>query len=271
MKVSIITVCWNAGKTIRETLLSVAAQTYPEIEHIVVDGGSTDDTIDIIGINLIDNSIFLSEPDNGLYDAMNKGIDIATGDLIGFLNADDFYCRTDAIELIVTEARRAHYSDAICGGVSIVQLNDTDRSTRAYGARSFRSWMLRFGHMPPHPGFYARASAFSKVGKFDSSIRIGADFEWMVRFFVRCQLTMAAIPQTLVTLREGGLSNDGFASRRTINAEALVSLKRHGIFSAPAIIWSKYLIKGGQMLARPFEWPAHPDVRWKPGKKTNGY
>jgi glycosyltransferase involved in cell wall biosynthesis len=262
MKVSIVTVARNAGATIGDTLRSVAAQTGADIEHIIIDGASTDDTREIVMRHAAPSSIFVSEPDKGLYDAMNKGVAAATGELIGFLNADDFLCRTDAIALIVAQAKRHTYASAICGGVAIVKAENTSLLTRAYSAVSFRPWMLRFGHMPPHPGFYARASAFAAVGKFDPTIRIGADFEWMVRFFVRNRLSMSAIPHSLVTLREGGVSNDGFGSRRSINSEALASLRQHGVVTAAPVIWSKYLVKAGQFFAKPYEWPADPSVRW---------
>jgi glycosyltransferase involved in cell wall biosynthesis len=262
MKVSIITVARNASATIGDTLRSVASQTGADIEHIIIDGASTDDTKEIVMRHAASGSIFVSEPDNGLYDAMNKGIAVATGDLIGFLNADDFLCRTDAIALIVDQAMRAPGVSAICGGVAIVKATNTSLLTRAYSARLFRPWMLRFGHMPPHPGFYARASAFAAVGEFNPNIRIAADFDWIVRFFLKNRLSMTAIPHTVVTLREGGVSNDGFGSRRLISSETLASLRQHGIVTAAPIIWSKYIIKLGQFFAKPDGWPADTSVRW---------
>jgi hypothetical protein len=118
--------------------------------------------------------------------------------------------------------------------------------------------------MPPHPGFYARRAAFDAVGGFDPAIRIGADFDWMVRFFVRQRLTARAIPETLVTLREGGVSNQGFASRRAISSEALATLRRHGLASAAPLVWAKYPVKALQYVVPPVGWPAPADVRFTP-------
>lgn len=262
MKISVITVAWNAAATISDTLRSVAAQTGVEIEHIIVDGGSTDDTVNIVGAHAGAGVIFISEPDNGLYDAMNKGVARASGELIGFLNADDYFCRTDAMALVAEAAAKDRYAQAIAGSVAIVRADNIQKLTRAYPSSQFSPWMLRFGHMPPHPGFYARREAFKAVGRFDPTIRIGADFEWMVRFFVLHAFRAVAIPETLVTLREGGLSNSGFASRKIINREAVSSLRRHGIATAPAVVWLKYLFKIFQYAGSAYRWPAPEMVQW---------
>ncbi|MGI4879137.1 MAG: glycosyltransferase family 2 protein [Janthinobacterium lividum] len=259
MKVSIITVAWNAAATIADTLRSVAAQSHADLEHIVVDGASTDGTVAIVEAEATARTRLISEPDKGLYDAMNKGIAAATGDVIGFLNADDFYCRTDATALL---GAGIGDGDAVSAGVAIVTAADPTRLTRAYPSMPFASWMLRFGHMPPHPGFYARRAAFDRVGGFDTAIRIGADFEWMIRFFKTNQLRAVPLRETIVTLREGGLSNSGFGSRRAINAEAVASLRRHRIFTAPPIVWSKYAVKALQFGMAAYQWPAPPEVRW---------
>lgn len=262
MKLSVITVAWNAAATIGDTMRSVAAQSYGNIEHLVIDGASTDATAAIVKAALTPQTVFVSEPDKGLYDAMNKGIARATGDVIGFLNADDYFCRTDVGELI---AGGIGDSDAVSAGVAIVAADDTTRLTRAYPSRPFAGWMLRFGHMPPHPGFYATRAAFDRLGGFDPSIRIGADFEWMVRFFSTHALTAAPVRETIVTLREGGLSNAGFASRRAINREAVASLRRHGIRTAAPVVWSKYALKALQYRMTAYEWPAPEAVRWPSG------
>jgi glycosyltransferase involved in cell wall biosynthesis len=258
LKISVVTVAFNAAATIGDTLRSVAAQT-GDVEHIVIDGGSSDGTADIVREHARPGTIFVSEPDHGLYDAMNKGRARATGDLIGFLNADDFYCRTDACALITAAARGA---DAVSGGVAIVRAADPRKLVRAYPSKPFAPWMLRFGHMPPHPGFYTTRAAFDRVGGFDPAIRSGADFDWMLRVFTRARLHVAAIPETLVTMRDGGVSNDGFGSRRAINREALASLRRYGIASAAPVIWSKYAVKALQYVVPAREWPAPEGVRF---------
>lgn len=261
MKISVVTVAYNAAATIGDTLRSVAAQL-GDIEHIVVDGGSSDGTADLVRDHARPGTVFVSEPDDGLYDAMNKGRARATGELIGFLNADDFFSRTDACALVAAAA--AGTADAVSGGVAIVRAANPAKLVRAYPAQPFAPWMLRFGHMPPHPGFYTRRTAFDRVGTFDPSIRIGADFDWMLRFFTRERLRVAAIPETLVTLRDGGVSNDGFGSRKAINREALASLRRHGIASAAPVVWSKYAVKALQYVVPATAWPAPADVRFEP-------
>jgi len=263
LKISVITVAWNAAATIGDTLRSVAAQTGVDVEHIIVDGGSADATAEIVADYAGPGAIFVSEPDKGLYDAMNKGVARATGDVIGFLNADDFFCRTDALALIAAAVHDLKV-DAVSGSVAIVRASSINKLVRVYSSTSFAPWMLRFGHMPPHPGFYVRRSVFEAVGSFDPTITIGADFDWMLRFFRREHFTAAAIPQTLVTLRDGGLSNNGFGSRRRINAQALASLRRNRIGSFSFLVWSKYLVKALQFVGPAYEWPAPPLVRYEP-------
>ncbi len=268
MKISVVTVAYNAAATIGDTLRSVAAQSFSkggvDVEHIVIDGGSTDGTAAIVAAHARPGTIFVSEPDKGLYDAMNKGRARATGDLVGYLNADDFFCRIDAAQLIAAAATANPGAAAISGSVAIVAARDPSKLRRAYPAAPFAPWMLRFGHMPPHPGFYTRTAAFDRIGGFDPTIRTGADFEWMLRFFIRERLAAETIPETLVTLRDGGITNDGFGSRRRINAEALASLRRAGIASSAPLIWSKYLAKAAQLVVRPRGWPAPLPVRWTP-------
>ena len=264
MRISVVTVAFNAAATIRDTCASVVAQDWPDVEHLVIDGGSTDATAAVVAASAGPSHVFVSEPDRGLYDAMNKGLARATGDLIGFLNADDFFCRTDALRLVATAAGAEPAAAAVSGAVAIVAADDPARLTRAYAPTPFAPWMLRFAHMPPHPGFYARRAAFDVVGGFDPAIRIGADFDWMVRFFARHRLTARAIPETLVTLREGGLSNQGFASRRTISSEALATLRRHGLTSAAPLVWAKYPVKALQYVIPAVGWPAPAGVRFVP-------
>ena len=262
MRISVITVARNAAATIGDTVRSVAAQDYADIEHLVIDGASTDGTRAAVEAVASPRTVFVSAPDRGLYDAMNKGVARATGDIIGFLNADDFFCRTDAISLIGAAARNNPDDAAVSGGIAIVDAARPDRLRRAYPAVSFRPWMLRFGHMPPHPGFYARSTAIARVGPFDLSFMTSADFDWMVRFFAVFGLRSAMIPATLVTLRDGGLSNRGFDSRLRINNDARASLRRNGM-SAPAVfMWLKYALKMFQLGSRPYQWPAPESIRF---------
>ncbi len=261
MKVTVITVARNAGATIGDTCRSVAAQDWPDVEHIIIDGASTDATAAIVTATARPGHVFASEPDSGLYDAMNKGLALATGDVIGFLNADDFFCRTDAVRLIAQAATADPGAAAVSGGVAIVDADDVARLRRAYPPTPFAPWMLRLAHMPPHPGFYARVAVFANIGAFDPTIGIGADFDWMLRFFVGGGLRAHPILETLVTLRDGGVSNRGMASRRQINREALASLRRHRLLAFTLLVWAKYPVKALQFLVRPIGWPAPAEVR----------
>jgi glycosyltransferase involved in cell wall biosynthesis len=266
VKVTVITVAWNAVATIGDTCASVAAQDWPDIEHIIIDGASTDGTAAVVKATALNGHIFISEPDEGLYDAMNKGIAMATGDLVGFLNADDFYCRTDAIRLLANAALLAPAADAVSAAAAHVGATEPWRLTRAYPPVPYAPWMLRFAHMPSHLGFYARRTAFGQVGNFDPSIRTGADFEWMVRFFAVHGLTALPVPQTIVNVREGGLSNSGFGSRLRINAEALASLRRHGLLALAPLVWAKYLVKSLQYILPARDWPPPRAQRCGPGE-----
>ena len=263
MKISIVTVAYNAAATIADAIRSVAAQDHDDYEHIVVDGASTDDTRAIAASLPGERVVIVSEPDNGIYDAMNKGIRLAQGDLIGFLNADDFFARTDSLSLLAAAARGSTAA-AVCGAVALVSPHNTRRIRRYYRSVGFHAWMLRFGHMPPHPGFYIRRDALDRVGEFDPRTWTGADFEWMIRFFHVHKLSMTPIRETVVAFRLGGDSTSGLRSLFNINREALASCRRWGLFSSPAAMSAKYLVKIGQYVDRPSDFPLAPPLGWQP-------
>jgi glycosyltransferase involved in cell wall biosynthesis len=264
MRISVITVCYNTEKTIADTINSVRAQDYSDYEHIIVDGASTDGTMDVVRRLGHDKVKVVSEPDCGLYDAMNKGTALATGGLIGILNSDDFFCRTNALSLIAAAAGENPRAAAVSAGLVFVDPERLSRVRRTYSAVGFRRWMLRFGHMPPHPGFYTRATAFTAVGPFEIDRRVGGDFEWMVRFYYGHGLTAAPLAESIVAMRMGGLSTSGWQSMRVINAEARQSLKTHRVWTNAALIWSKYLLKAGQLLTTKDSLGVPESVRWKP-------
>ncbi len=262
MRISVVTVAWNAAATIGDTLRSVAAQDYGEVEHIIIDGGSTDATAAVAATAARPGATFISQPDNGLYDAMNRGIERATGDLVGFLNADDFFCRTDALTLVATAADAAPRAAAVAAGVAMVDPIDTRRLRRAYPAH-VAPWRLRLGHMPPHPGFYVRRAALTQVGGFDLAAGTAADFDWMVRFFLIHRLRAVRLTPTLVTMRAGGVSNAGLASYARANSHAAASLRRHRYALSARLLWAKYLMKAAQLVAPACDWPAPAAVRWQ--------
>jgi glycosyltransferase involved in cell wall biosynthesis len=250
MKISIVTVCYNSEATIRDTLASVAAQDWPDIEHIVVDGGSKDATLAIVREFQHDRMRVLTEPDKGVYDAMNKGLRLATGDAIGFLNSDDFFCRGDAVQLLA-ERLEASDADAVVANVALVDPDDLSKVRRYYSAEGYRPWMMRFGHMPPHPTLYIRKAMFDRIGEFDDSYRIAGDFDLIVRLLLGEKARIEKIPSTLVGFREGGASTDGVNAKVRMNREIQRSLRHHGYTTSLAQLYARYAIKAFQYVARP--------------------
>lgn len=226
MKVTLITVAYNSAATIADTLASVAMQSYPDIEHIVVDGRSTDATMDIVRSRGQHLAKVVSEPDEGIYDAMNKGLRMATGDIVGFLNADDVLNDPDAIRRLAEAAADA--CDVVYADLVYVRNENLDSVIRHWRSGSFRPSRLRFGWMPPHPTFYARAGLLRHVGFFDASYRIAADYDFMLRC-LRCpSVRVGYVPQVMVRMRAGGVSNASLRSMLRKSREDLRALRSHG-------------------------------------------
>lgn len=253
-RVSVVTVCFNAAATIADTLSSVAAQHGVDVEHIVIDGGSTDGTMAIVA-GYPHVAIAVSEPDKGLYDAMNKGLDHATGDLVGFLNADDFFSEPDALAAI---ARAGDGMDVVVAGVAMVDQDQPDRVRRYYGIRSYRPWMLALGHMPPHPTFYARPALLRAVGKFNDSFRIAGDFDLILRLFQRGPVRLSRVDRALVGFRHGGVSTQGLKSKATLTSEVARSLAAQGFRAARVRAVARYLLKLSQYFDRPAYFAGRP-------------
>lgn len=219
MKISIITVSINSSATIADTMESVLAQDYGDYEHIIVDGGSTDGTVDIIARykpRYNGRLKWVSEADEGLYDAMNKGIDLSEGDVIGMLNSDDFFTSNDILSLI---SRNIEGVDAVYGDVHYVSPADLSRCVRRYSSASFRPWMMRMGFMPAHPSFYCRREIYERFGKYDPAFKVSADFEMLLRLIFLNRINCRYLPVDFVTMRTGGISNSGLGSHRRILRE----------------------------------------------------
>lgn len=256
MKFSVVTVAFNAERTIGDTLRSVGSQDWPDYEHIVVDGLSSDDTAAVVRRHQHDRLRLISEPDKGCYDAMNKGLRLATGDIVVFVNADDFLARPDALR-IVAEAFGRTGADCVVGQTAVVDPDDVRRVRRLYRGRGFRPWMLRFGHMPPHPSFYAKRTLLEEIGGFRTDYRISGDYDQMLRLFVRAKARMASVPETLSGFRAGGLSTSDFGARMTINREIARALGDNGIACHPWQLWLRYPFKALQLVRRPVDYPSH--------------
>jgi len=246
-KVTIITISYNAEKTISQTIQSVLNQTYGNIEYIIIDGASKDSTFEIIETFKSNISKVVSERDKGLYDAFNKGLNQATGDIIGILNADDFYPHSSVISNVVELFNNNPNAEAISTSVQIFKNNQFIKPFRTYHAKNFKKWQFRIGIQPPHPGFFITSKALSKVGSYNEAFRISGDFDWLLRaIWVR---NIKVIYSNLVTvfMRDGGLSASGFSSKKRMNAENLEALKSNGIYSNLVFIYSKYLLKVFQL------------------------
>jgi glycosyltransferase len=227
MKVSIITVAYNSAATIASTLASVEEQTHPDIEHIVVDGRSTDATMAIVERYRARLAHVVSEPDQGIYDAMNKGIALATGGIVGFLNADDVLNDAGAVAGIAAAA--AAGADVVYADLVYVRNDDLRRIVRRWRSGAFHRSRLSFGWMPPHPTFYVRRSLLHEVGGFDTSLRIAADYDLMLRCLTRPATTVAYLPQVVVRMRTGGVSNATLTSMMRKSREDLLALRRHRV------------------------------------------
>ena len=248
IKVSVITVVYNGEKTIAEAINSVLSQDYDNIEYIIVDGASKDGTMSIV--NQFGNKIskVVSEPDKGLYDAMNKGLALATGDVIGILNADDLYANNQVVSAIVSTFEQNQELDAVSSDVAIYKEENFSRPWRYYAAKSFRLWQFRLGIQPPHPGFFVKRTVYEKYGNFDTQYRISADFDLLLRFLYIHKTKTKYIDLLSVKMRDGGLSSQGLKSKILMNKEDLHSLRKNGVWSFGLLIWSKYLIKVFQLL-----------------------
>ena len=249
MKISVITVCYNSAKTIKDTMDSVRGQTYDKIEHILVDGGSTDGTLDIIG-SYHDSSVkLISEPDNGIYDAMNKGIRLATGDFVGILNSDDVFASADTIADLVNFLSRNIGINGSYGDLVYVQREQIGKVTRFYSSEKFAPWKIRFGLILPHPTLYVRPEIFKKFGFYKLDYRVAADFEMVTRIITRGE-KLGRNPRVMVKMREGGISSTGFWWRVHQNLEIVRACRENGIYTNIFLVMLKIPFKLASYLQR---------------------
>lgn len=228
MKVSIITAVRNGADVVSRTINSVATQNYPEIEHVIVDGASTDCTVEVVSALATQNVRMISERDSGVYDAFNKGLKLATGDIIGFLNAGDVYSSTTIVSLIAREFLRPSVN-SVFGDVVVVDQLDINRVLRRYRSSRFSPAAIAYGFMPAHPTLYMRRSVYEANGNFDTSYRIAGDFELVARLFYRRNISYSYIPEVLVRMPRGGLSTSGPRSNWIITKEMKRACDANGI------------------------------------------
>lgn len=250
MKISIITVCYNAAGTLGETLDSVAAQGCKDIEHIVVDGGSTDGTAEIVRSKGRRVSTWFSEPDHGIYDAMNKGIAMATGDVVGTLNADDVYV-DDTVLSQVAEIFTDPTVDACYADLVYVEQDDPGSIVRYWKSRSYEDGLFERGWMPAHPTFFVRRSVYEKFGGFDLSFPRQADFELTMRFMAIHKIKSVYVPKIWVKMRMGGVSNNSIRGMIKGNLEAYRACRKNGLDVGLWFIPRKILSRLPQFLKKP--------------------
>ncbi|MEO6637004.1 MAG: glycosyltransferase family 2 protein [Ginsengibacter sp.] len=228
MRVSIITVTLNSEKYLTDCIDSVRSQNYTDIEHIIIDGNSTDDTLRIIQNNEPNISTWISEPDDGMYDAINKGIELATGDIIGVLNSDDMFASADVISEIVESFKRTG-SDSIYGDLVYVEPEQTDKVSRYWKGLPYKRSRFKMGWMPAHPTFYIKRSVVEKYGSYVTHYFTAADYEFMARYLFHHHVSATYLPKMIVKMRNGGISNGNIYRRLRANRRDYLAMKRNNI------------------------------------------
>lgn len=235
LHISVITAVFNKADTLGEALRSVRSQTWPHVEHIVIDAGSTDGSLAVIDAHRDSLAHVVSEPDQGLYDGLNKGIRRATGDVVGFMHADDAFASPYALERVA-----AAFSDpsvgAVYGDLVYVNKDDVSRIVRYWRAGGYRREQLAHGWMPPHPTFYVRREVYEALGGFDTSYRIAADYENMLRILWRGGVQAAYVPEVLVRMRSGGMSNKSLPNLVQKSYEDFSAMRQNGIGALQALL-----------------------------------
>ena len=224
---------------------SILNQTFQDFEYIIVDGASKDATLDIIREyepRFQGKMRYLSEPDKGIYDAMNKGFAMATGDVIGILNSDDFFTSDDVLQAVV-DGFAGEYVDAVYADIHFVGTDDLTKCVRYYSSSVFRPWMMRFGMIPAHPSFYCRKAVYDQYGSFDTTYRIAADFEILLRLIFIHRIRTRYVKKDFVTMRLGGASTTGYGSWSLIMKEHLQIMKRHGVVTNRFLLSLRYIYK----------------------------
>lgn len=241
MKISIVTVCFNSIKFIENSILSVVNQSYQDIEYIIIDGGSTDGTIDVI--KKYDNYIYkwISEADNGIYDAMNKGISLATGDIIGILNSDDSFFNNNVISEISSFFLSNISLDAVIS--NIVFINNHNKIIRYYSSQNWKTIKFAWGFMPPHPSFFCKRKFFENLGAYKTDYKIAADFELLLRYLQIHKIKFQYIPLITTKMRMGGASTKNLMSILTLNKEIRRACLQNHVYTNYVMIYLKYFSK----------------------------
>ncbi len=247
MKISLITVSYNSVATIKDTIVSVRSQDFKDIEYIIVDGNSSDGTVEIIQSSGASVSKWLSESDEGIYDAMNKGIKMATGEVVGIINSDDFYF-SDQIISAVSKSFADDHVDAVFGDLIVVNPKNPGKVVRTYSSKNWYPEKFARGFMPAHPTFFVRRKYYEQFGLFKTDYKIAADYEMLIRLLYVNKLKYRYLPMTMVVMRKGGVSSNGLKSNLVLNQEILRACKENGIPTNYFLIYSKYFFKLFELL-----------------------
>lgn len=239
MKLSIITVVWNNKETIKDAIDSVLNQTYKDIEYIIIDGASTDGTVEIVQSYGDKISKFVSEKDKGLYDAMNKGIALATGDVVGILNSDDFYIDEFVIQKVMKVFQEKNV-DSLFADLVFVKPENLDKTVRYYDSSKFNPSKFAYGWMPAHPTFFVKREIYEKYGVFKTDYKIAADYEILVRFLEKYKISYFYLNEVIIKMRIGGLSTSGFKSNYILNKEIIRACSANGLRTNWFKVLSKY-------------------------------
>jgi len=242
MKVSIITVCYNSAATIRDTIESVLGQSYPDLEYLIIDGNSSDDTLSIVNDYEDRISTIVSEPDKGMYDGLNKGIQLASGDLIGMLNADDFYVDKQVISEVV-DLIQAENTEALYADLQYVAAEDVSQIKRHWKSGTYKKGDFIKGWMPPHPTFFIKKSCYLEYGGFNPNLKSAADYELMLRMLHKHKVSVSYLPKVIVKMRTGGMSNRSLRNRLRANREDKRAWEINGLKASPFTFLFKPLRK----------------------------
>ena len=242
MKVTLLTVTFNSESYLEECIHSVISQTYKNIEHIIIDAASTDGTLDIIRRYNSHIAKWISEKDKGMYDAINKGMALATGSIIGILNSDDKLASVDVVEAIV-QSFKDQYVDAVYGDLVYVDKQNTNRIIRYWKGFSYKRYRFNYGWMPAHPTFYVRTSLIADLGGYESHYYTAADYEFMARYLYRFRICAKYIPKLIVKMRDGGQSNKTIAIRLRANRRDYLAMKKNKIYFPLVVSILKPIIK----------------------------
>lgn len=219
LKISIITITYNSASTVEETIKSVASQDFPDIEYIIVDGLSKDRTLEVVNRYSNHISKMVSEKDNGLYDALNKGIGLATGDVVGMLHSDDLYADNNVISRVAQKFASDPSIEAVYADLVFVDRDNPDKILRTWRAGEYTEDAFKEGWMPPHPTFFVKKSVYDRFGGFNLDLKLSADYELMLRFIHKHKVKVAYLPETIVKMRMGGISNTSFFVKLKANLE----------------------------------------------------